>query len=126
MSRKPSRRRIARLAGMLGASGIAHFAAPQPFDKIVPRALPGPARTYTYVSGAAELLTAAAVALPKTRRFGAGMAIALLIAVFPANVQMAADWRKRSTPFRVAALARLPLQLPLIWLALRVRRAATR
>jgi uncharacterized membrane protein len=42
--------------------------------------------------------------------------------VFPANVQMAADWRHRPAPLRTAALARLPLQLPLVLWARAVAR----
>ncbi|MGH8916885.1 MAG: DoxX family protein [Actinomycetes bacterium] len=62
---------------------------------------------------------ALAVAAPRTRRRG-GMAAALLfVAVFPANVQMALDWRGRTLPQQALAWGRLPLQLPLIAWALR-------
>ncbi|MGW9030943.1 DoxX family protein [Streptomyces sp. NPDC055722] len=102
------------LAGLLATAGVGHFALPQQFDAIVPRALPGPARTWTYTSGAVELALAAGVALPRTRRAAARVAAAFFVGVFPANVQMAADWRDRPTPLRAAALARLPLQVPLV------------
>ena len=42
-------------AGFLGTTGVLHFAKPEHYDAIVPRALPGSARFYTYASGAAEL-----------------------------------------------------------------------
>lgn len=113
-----------RLAGLLTGSGVLHFVAPKPFDVLVPRALPGSARTWTYVSGAAELALAAAVAHPRTRRHGARAAAAFFVAVFPANVQMARDWRHRPAPLRAAAGVRLPLQVPLVWWALRVSRDA--
>jgi uncharacterized membrane protein len=112
------------LAALLGAAGITHFAAPAPYDAIVPRQLPGPARVWTYASGACELAVAAAVAGRRTRRTGGLAAAALFAAVFPANVQMAVDWRRRPLPLRAAAYARLPLQVPLIRLALRVGRRA--
>ena len=102
------------LAGLLAAAGAAHFASPRTFDAIVPRALPGSPRTWTYVSGAAELVLAAGVALPRTRRRAAQAAAAFFVGVFPANVKMAADWRDRPTPQKAAALGRLPLQLPLV------------
>jgi uncharacterized membrane protein len=108
------------LASLLAAAGLTHFARPQPYDAIVPRWLPGSARGWTYASGAAELAVAAAVACPGTRRGGSLAAAALFVAVFPANVQMAADWRHRPLPQRAAAYARLPLQVPLIWWALRI------
>lgn len=116
-----------RLAALLAGAGILHFVRPQPFDTIVPSALPGRARTYTYVSGAAELATAAALAVPRTRRTGAGLAAALFVAVFPANVQMAVDWlrsSRTSLPAKAVALGRLPIQVPLVTQALKARRNA--
>ncbi|MFI6518727.1 hypothetical protein ACIBF1_24440 [Spirillospora sp. NPDC050679] len=119
-STRPAR----RLATMLGAMGTLHFLVPRPFDAIVPEQIPGSARTWTYVSGAAELTLAAAVALPRTRRKGALAAAALFVAVFPANVKMAYDWRRRPLPLRAAAYGRLPFQAPLIAWALKVARSA--
>ncbi|MET8771070.1 hypothetical protein [Streptomyces sp. NPDC004658] len=102
------------LAGLLAAAGAAHFAVPRQFDAIVPRALPGPPRAWTYGSGAVELALAAGIAAPRTRALAAKAAAAFFVGVFPANVQMAVDWRDRPAPLRAAALARLPLQLPLV------------
>ena len=112
------------LAGFLAAMGTLHFLAPRPFDSIVPRALPGSPRTWTYLSGVAELTVAAAVAHPRTRRAGALAAAALFVGVFPANVKMAVDARNRSRTERLATVARLPLQVPLVIWALRVSRSA--
>ncbi|MFC4021433.1 hypothetical protein ACFOW4_26315 [Micromonospora sp. GCM10011542] len=111
------------LAGVLAVAGVAHFLRPGFYDPIVPRVLPGPARFWTYASGAAELAVAAAVAHPATRRTGGRAAAALFVAVLPANVQMAVDWRHRRPAKRAVAYGRLPLQAPLIWWALRVARA---
>ncbi|MFF3615151.1 MauE/DoxX family redox-associated membrane protein [Streptomyces sp. NPDC002580] len=102
------------LAGLLATAGVAHFAAPRRFDATIPRALPGTPRTWTYASGVAELALAAGVALPRTRRIAAKATAAFFVGVFPANVQMAVDWRNRPTPLKAAALARLPLQVPLV------------
>ena len=110
------------LAGLLTVTGITHFATPRPYDALVPSALPGKARTWTYASGAVELAVAGAVALPRTRRAGALAAAGLFVAVFPANVKMARDWRKRPAPLKAAAYARLPLQAPLVMWGLRVAR----
>lgn len=110
------------LARLLAGSGALHFLAPKPFDSIVPRALPGRARAWTYASGAAELAVAAALAHPRTRRLGGLAAAGLLTAVLPANVQMAYDWRHRAAPLKAAAYGRVPLQAPLIvWALLAVR-----
>jgi len=111
------------LAGLLATAGITHFVAPRQYDATIPRALPGTPRTWTYASGAAELALAAGVALPRTRRV-AGLATAAFFAgVFPANVKMAVDWRDRPAPLRAAALARLPLQVPLVLWARGVARS---
>ena len=118
-----------RLAALLAGTGTLHFVAPKPFDAIVPRALPGRARHYTYASGASELAVATALAVPRARRVGGLAAAALFVAVFPANVQMAADWLRRSdlpVAAKVGAVARLPLQVPLVTQALAASRRAPR
>ncbi|MER6961307.1 hypothetical protein [Streptomyces sp. NPDC000618] len=102
------------LAGLLAGMGAAHFAVPRPFDAIVPRALPGSPRAWTYASGVAELALAAGVALPRTRKTAALATAAFFVGVFPANVKMAWDWRHRPTPLKAAAVGRLPLQVPLV------------
>ncbi|MFF3918172.1 DoxX family protein [Streptomyces sp. NPDC001852] len=102
------------LAGLLAAAGVAHFANPRPFDALVPRSLPGTPRSWTYGSGVVELALAAGIAAPRTRAVAAKAAAAFFVGVFPANVQMAVDWRHRPAPLRTAALARLPLQVPLV------------
>ena len=110
----------------LGIMGVLHFVKPEHFDRIVPRALPGSARFYTYASGVAELGIAGLLTAPKTRRAGALAAIALYTAVFPANVQMAWDWRHRPLPERAIAYGRLPLQLPMIRRAWRIYKTSSR
>lgn len=112
------------LAALLATSGVLHFAKPKPFDTIVPRGLPGKPRTWTHLSGVAELGVAAALTHPRTRQAGGLAAAALFAAVFPANVKMAYDWREASPAKRAIAYGRLPLQLPLIGWALRVARAS--
>jgi uncharacterized membrane protein len=117
-------RRAGLLAAFLAGAGATHFVAPRFYDAIVPHALPGSPRSWTIGSGLAELTCAAAIANPRTRRLGAAAAFVLFIAVFPANVQMAVDWQDEPTPRRIASLARLPLQLPLLAWAWRVRRTS--
>ncbi|MBF9069629.1 DoxX family protein [Streptacidiphilus fuscans] len=109
---------------MLATAGALHFLSPKPFDAMVPRALPGPARAWTYASGVAELAVAAALASPRHRRLGGRLAAGLFVAVLPANVQMAVDWRERPLPLSAGAWARLPLQLPLVVEAVKVARGS--
>lgn len=110
------------LTVLLGGAGIMHLARPEPFDSIVPPVLPGPARAYTYASGAAELGVAGLLAIPNTRRLGGLAATALFVAVYPANLQMASDWHRARPRKRAIVLGRLPLQGVLIAQACHVAR----
>lgn len=112
------------LAGLLVTMGTAHFLLPGPFDDLVPGALPGSPRFWTYASGVAELATGAAVAWPRTRRAGATAAMALFVAVFPGNVKMALDWGDKAILLQALAYGRLPLQIPLVVWAAKVRQRA--
>ncbi len=107
---------------MLLGVGTLHFVAPKPFDAIVPAELPGGARLYTYGSGVAEVAIGAMLLPRRTRRSAALAAAALFVGVFPANVNMCRLWWSKSWPMRIAALARLPLQVPMITAALKIRR----
>lgn len=113
------------MGGLLVGMGILHFVAPKPFDTIVPAELPGSARLYTHGSGVAEVAVGAALIAPKTRKLGALAAIALYLGVFPANVNMVRLWSQEPAKpllMRVGAMARLPLQIPMITQAYRVYR----
>ncbi|MCV7260234.1 DoxX family protein [Mycobacterium shimoidei] len=120
--RDASQKPAYRMAMMLIGIGITHFLAPKPFDSIVPVELPGSQRFYTYASGAAEIGTGALLLARSTRRFGALLAAALFVAVFPGNLNMMRLWWDRPWPMRLIALARLPLQIPMITSALNIRR----
>ncbi|WP_374025502.1 hypothetical protein [Mycobacterium sp. HNNTM2301] len=111
-----------RVAAMLLGVGTLHFVAPKPFDTIVPAELPGNARFYTYASGVAEVGVGAALLPRRTRRLAALAAAVLFVGVFPANVNMCRLWWNKPWPMRIAALARLPLQVPMITTALKISR----
>lgn len=122
------------LVALFAGSGILHFVSPKPFEAIVPKALPA-RRALVYASGAAELACAAGLLAPRTRRLAGAASAALLVAVFPANVQMAvtakqrldrdpADTAKRR--FLAGTVARLPLQWPLVRAGLRAARGSRR
>ena len=102
--------------------GVLHFLAPKPFDSIVPEELPGTQRFYTLASGVAEVGVGALLVAPATRRLGALGAIALFVGVFPGNVNMVRLWKNKPLPMRLIAIARLPLQVPMITQALKVYR----
>jgi uncharacterized membrane protein len=113
-----------RIAALLLGIGTVHFLVPKPFDDIIPVELPGSPRFYTYASGVAELGIGALLLPRRTRRFAALAAAALFIAVFPGNVNMCRLWWDKPWPMRIVALARLPLQIPMITAALKVSRNA--
>jgi uncharacterized membrane protein len=121
MPRRPGS--AASLAAFLAAAGSTHLLFPKFYDAMVPPALPGTPRSWTYGSGVAEVVVGASVAFPRTRRTGGLAAALLFIAVLPGNIQMALDavGQQRSAGEKAVLLARLPLQLPLIAWALRVR-----
>lgn len=116
------------MTALLATSGVIHVIRPATFDPIVPEALPGRARIWTYLSGVAELGVAASLAVPRTRRLGGSLAAVLFVAVFPANVKMARDSlrsKRASDRAKVISVARLPLQIPLVVGALGIRRRAS-
>lgn len=117
-------RRAAPLAlgGLFVGSGVLHFVAPKPFEAIMPRRLPAH-REFVYGSGVAEL--ACGIGLLTRQKWAGPASAALLLAVWPANVQMALDSGSGRLPSvadnRLVAWGRVPLQIPLIWAALQSR-----
>lgn len=108
------------LVTLLVGAGVLHFVRPEFYDALIPPFLPSP-RAWTYASGVVMLGCALAVAVPRTRRRGALATAVLFVAVFPANIYLAIE--PGDLP-RWAALARLPLQIPLVLWALQVARRA--
>ena len=109
------------------AAGVNHFVSPDFYLKIMPAYLPWPL-FLVYVSGFCEVAGGIGVAVPKLRRAAGWGLIALLVAVFPANVEMVlhAD-RFLDIPFW-ALVARLPLQgllIAWVWWAAVKRVGAT-
>jgi uncharacterized membrane protein len=104
------------LAAFFIASGANHFAMPRAYRRIVPPSLAHDAARVVALSGVAEIVGGLAVLPPRTRRAGGVWLIALLAAVFPANLYMArSPDRFRGIP-RWALYARLPLQpIMMIW-----------
>jgi uncharacterized membrane protein len=95
---------------------------PKPYDTIVPAELPGSQRFYTYASGVAELASGALLLSPRTRKLGALSAVAVFVGVFPANLNLVRLWRDKPLFMRLGAIARLPLQIPMIIQAFKVYR----
>jgi uncharacterized membrane protein len=111
------------LTAVFAASGIVHLVRPRTFEPIMSRFVPAP-RAVIYASGVAELLCAAGLLHPRTRRLAGWGSLAVLLSVYPANFKMAGDaLRTRNTKLKAAAVGRLPLQLPLLRAALTTARS---
>jgi uncharacterized membrane protein len=109
------------LSAFFAFVGTMHFLRPRFFEAIVPPAIESRKKEVVAISGAAEVAGAALLLHPASRRLGRWWLLALLIAVFPANIHMAVnpegirglDMRKFP---RWALWARLPLQpLAMLW-----------
>ncbi len=104
-------------------TGALHFVVPGYYAAIVPSYLPAPA-TLVALSGVVEIAAGIGFLIPRLRKLAGGVLILLLIAVFPANLEMLRLARTDGGPAWVEALLwlRLPLQVVLIWLAWRLSR----
>ncbi|MFI5005602.1 MAG: DoxX family membrane protein [Solirubrobacterales bacterium] len=115
-------RRSPRLLGLIFVgAGVNHFAMPRPYRRIVPPGIGDPATLVT-VSGVAEVVGGLGVLAPSTRRLAGLGLIALLAAVFPANLHMARNPHEFHRIPRWALYARLPLQPLMMWWVWRTTR----
>ena len=101
------------LALIFVLAGSWHFVHPATYLAIMPPQLPQPL-ALVYVSGVFEVLGGLGLMPRRTRRLAGWGLLALLVAVFPANLYMALIHEKLGIPGWVA-WGRLPLQLPLMW-----------
>lgn len=110
------------MAALYILAGINHFIRPETYLEIIPPWLPEPA-LLVILSGIAEIILGLGLLWAKTRRLASWGIILLLVAVFPANIQMALDWHQTRHPHEWIVWARLPLQGVLIWWAWRYTRS---
>jgi uncharacterized membrane protein len=119
----PGRRFSQRaLAAFFLGAGINHFVNPRSYRKIVPPSLADRAEMVVALSGVAEIAGGAGVLVPRLRRLAGLELIAVLIAVFPANLYMAREPDRFARIPRWALYARLPLQPLMVWWAWRATR----
>ena len=112
------------LAAGFATSGTIHLVRPQTFQPLMPTWVPSH-REVIIGSGVVELLCAAGLAVPATRKPAGYASALLLLGVWPGNLQMALDSnRSRSTARRAIAWGRMPLQVPMIRAALAAARSA--
>jgi uncharacterized membrane protein len=111
------------LAAIFVFAGVMHFVIPASYVGIMPPWLPWH-RELVYLSGVAEIAGGVGLLIDRTRRAAGIGLVLLLIAVWPANLQMLLDARAADKPLAYEAFLwlRLPLQLVLIWWVWRVSR----
>lgn len=106
------------LSGALCFAGFMHLHSPAFFVAIIPPELPSP-EWLNVLSGLAEIVIGVYLLEPRTRVFAAWAAIALFIAVFPANIHAAMENIGPGGPGTGAPVAnwvRLPFQaLFIVW-----------
>ncbi len=100
---------------LMVAAGLNHFRMPAAYAAMIPAALPAPL-ALVYISGVAEILGGLGLILPATRRLAAWGLVALFVAIFPANVNMAVNnLPMDGNPVPTWVLwARLPIQAVLV------------
>ena len=97
-------------------AGINHFRSPGMYIRIIPPLFKKP-KLINSLSGAAEILLGIFLMFPFSKRFAAWGIIALLIAVFPANIFMFQNKRAGFGLPKWILFVRLPLQIVLIYWA---------
>jgi len=107
------------LAAFHLVAGALHFLRPARLRGERPALAAGQARARV-ASGAAELAGAAGVLHERTRRAAGWWLIATLVAIFPADVQLAVNAERYRRIPEPRLWLRLPLQAPLILWAWRV------
>jgi uncharacterized membrane protein len=103
----------ALLGGFFILAGVLHFLRPQTYAAIMPRYLPAH-RELVAASGAAEIAGGLGVLHPRTARAAGWWLIATLLAIFPANVEMAVHAERFRRIPEPLLWARLPLQGALV------------
>ena len=111
-------RNLIFLSALVVFAGTMHFVVPASYASIIPGWVPFPVEM-VYLTGVAEIAGGIGLLLERFRRAAALGLIALLVAVFPANVQMLQDSMAgdASGLYQAALFLRLPIQpLLIVWL----------
>jgi uncharacterized membrane protein len=105
----PKRVALLLLAAAFVYAGVTHFTRPEFFVAIVPPYLPAPL-LLVYLSGVAEIAGGVGVLIPRLRRLAGWGLLALLVAVYPANIHMALNPEQFPQMTPTALYVRLPFQ----------------
>jgi uncharacterized membrane protein len=116
------------LAALMGQVGLLHFVVPDLMAAQIPRFFPFK-KQLVYISGVVEV--ACAIGLKRRDPWAGKLAAVTLLAIWPANIQMAIDAGsghydgpgRSIVNSKTLMWCRVPLQLPLIWAALQAQTA---
>ena len=106
------------MSGLYVLAGTIHFINPGFYKKIMPHWLPWH-YFIIYFTGVCEIILGLLLIPRYTRKTAAWGIVILLVAIFPANIQMMLDYWHQQSPYLWLAILRLPLQPLLIWWAFR-------
>jgi uncharacterized membrane protein len=104
------------MSGLYTLAGIMHFVRPRIYVRIMPPWLPAP-DFLVALSGGCEIVLGLLLLPLATRKVAAWLIILMLVAIFPANIQMAVNYHRAHSPGLWVAILRLPLQAVLVWWA---------
>ncbi len=102
------------IAAFFFIGGVAHFVFTDVFVRIMPNYL-GYQKELVLISGVFELLGAIGILFPSTRLLAGYGLIVLIIAVFPANINMAIHPQDYKSIPELLLWLRLPLQFFFVW-----------
>ncbi|WP_300566025.1 MauE/DoxX family redox-associated membrane protein [Flavobacterium sp.] len=97
-------------------AGFNHFRKPRLYLKIIPPYFSNP-KMLNYLSGLAEIVLGICLCIPFTSKYAAWGIIALLIAIFPANLYMYQNDNAGLGLSKWIRFVRLPLQIVLLFWA---------
>ena len=119
MTAKRANRARIGVAAFWIVAGVLHFVIPRQYRSIVPPAIGAWKSELVVASGIAEIAGGLAVLPERTKRAARWWLLAILVAVFPANIHMAVNAEDFKDIPEAALWARLPFQAVFGWMTWR-------
>ena len=104
------------MAALYILAGLNHFRVPKIYTKIIPPLFPAP-KVLNILAGLAEIVLGILLCFPSATSYAALGIMALLIAIFPANMYMYLNDNVSLGLSKTIRFIRLPLQIVLLYWA---------